>query len=154
MIIIALFFTLAVSQSFSDEGDNEVHLANNLQQVSQQAKEEKLPVLLFFASTECEFCEMLEEDHLASMAHAPSYKDKVIIRKVNIDDYDYLQDFSGSKISADEFSDRFSIRVTPTLVFLDHKGNQLGKKMLGYNRSDFFSIYLDEAIDKAKTLIQ
>ena len=91
---------------------------------------------------------------LASMAHNAGYKDKVIIRKVVIDDYDYLRDFEGNKVSADDFSERFSIQVTPTLVFMDHKGNPLTKKMLGYNRSDFFSVYLDEAIDKAKTLVQ
>jgi thioredoxin-related protein len=97
---------------------------------------------------------MLEEDHLASMAHNAGYKDKVIIRKVVIDDYDSFRDFEGHKVSSDEFSARFSIKVTPTLVFVDHKGNPVAKRMLGYNRSDFYSVYLDEAIEKAKTQIQ
>lgn len=151
---MALLLLFSAAQSYSGEARMKVDMATDLESVSQQALQAKLPVLMFFASTDCEFCEMLEEDHLASMAHSAGYKDKVIIRKINIDDYDSFRDFDGQNVSADEFSERFAIKVTPTLVFVNHKGTQVAKKMLGYNRSDFFSVYLDEAIDNARTQVQ
>lgn len=110
--------------------------------------------MIFFSREDCDYCKMLEADHLGVMAHSVSYKDKVIIRKVMLDDYDSIRDFSGKKIDVDELSRRFSISVTPTLVFLDQNGNLLGKKMPGYNRSDFYGYYLDEAINNAKMVLQ
>lgn len=148
LILIAISIVLLASQGFAAEG-GKVDMAENLQQVSEEALTKKLPVLMFFAGVECEYCELLEQDHLAGMARSSSYKDKVIIRKVFVDGYENIRDFQGNKISTDKFSDRFSIRVTPTLVLVNHQGKPLGKKILGYNRSDFFGFYLDEAIAEA-----
>lgn len=153
LIILAALLAFVTTQGHSDDGSKKVHMATDLENVSILASQNKLPVLVFFAGLECEFCEALEEDHLGSMAHSNEYKDKVIIRKVFIDDYDDFRDFEGNKVSSEDFSDRFSIRVTPTIVLMDHKGQSLTKKILGYNRSDFFGVYLDEAISEAKNRI-
>jgi thioredoxin-related protein len=84
------------------------------------------------------------------MSKSSEYKDKVIIRKVMIDSYDDLNGFDGKSISAEDFSEKFKVQVTPTLLLLNHQGKKLTKKIVGYNRSGFFGLYLDEAIDKAR----
>lgn len=146
-----LLLNSAVGVAGSD--GNKVKLAKDLDQVAQEASDRKLPVLVFFAGVECGYCEALEEDHLGIMANSDNYRNKVIIRKVFIDDYEDMRDFQGKRTTSDDFSDRFSIRITPTLVLTDHNGQALTKKILGYNRSDFFGYYLDEAIAEAKNRI-
>jgi len=150
-----MFLLLAFSFScIADEWGKRVVVAENLQPVSKIAKQNHLPVLMFFAAEDCEFCDSLEADYLGSMSKSEEYKEKIIIRKVMIDNYDDVYDFSGTQMSADELKEQFNVRVTPTLLFVDYKGQRLAKKIVGYNRSGLFGAYLDQAIDEAKVKAQ
>jgi len=146
MLFLGFPFTAA-------EAENHVIIADNLQAISEIAQKKQLPVMMFFAAEDCEFCDALESDYLSAMSRASEYDKKIIIRKVMIDSYEDVSDFSGENISAEAFSDKFNVRVTPTLLFVDHQGEELTKKIVGYNRSGFFGAYLDEAIDAAKQKI-
>lgn len=154
--IYKLFLVVAIivsSAAYARENDFSVAISSDFQTVADDAKKRQLPVLMFFAAEDCEHCERLEADYLAGMSKSTEYKDKVIIRKVMIDSDRDINDFSGKKVSAVAFSDQYKIRVTPTLMLVDHYGNKLTQKIVGYNRSGFFGAYLDEAIDTAHQLI-
>ena len=126
-----------------------VKMAVDLQNSSQEAKQQKIPVMLFFAAEDCHYCERLEADYLHGMANNEEYQKRVIIRKVVVDDYDSLRDFSGEVVETSDFSDDFNIQVTPTLVFVDHNGTRVSKRIVGYNASGFFGAELDNVINTA-----
>ena len=134
LLIILLFLFLFVSgNSYSGESAAKVEIVSDLQKISLDAQKRNLPVMVFFAAEDCEYCERLETDYLAAMAHSKEYANKVIIKKVLIDSYRGIQDFAGQSISASDFSNRFNIQVTPTLMLVDHSGKLLTKKIVGYN---------------------
>ena len=151
MLIISI---LASFSSFSEDANRRVIVVDNLQNVAKLAKQKQLPVLMFFAAEDCEFCDALEADYLSAMSLAEEYDNKVIIRKFMIDAYDDVYDFQGRYISAEDLSQQFKVRVTPTLLLVDHHGDALTKKIIGYNRSGFFGAYLDDAIDEANRKIR
>ena len=153
LIVFALIL-LFVSHVVVSDDDRQVIVVENLQIVAKLAEQKQLPVLMFFAAEDCEFCEALEADYLSAMSLSKEYENKVIIRKVMIDAYDDIYDFKGNKVSAEDFSDTFNVRVTPTLLLVNHQGDALTKKIVGYNRSGFFGSYLDEAIDLANAKIK
>lgn len=148
-IKIVILLLLMSSSVFADEAERRVIVVNNLQAISTLAAEKNLPVMMFFAAEDCEFCDALEADYLGAMSLAAEYSDKVIIRKVMIDSYDNIYDFKGKNVSAEDFSSQFKVRVTPTLMLVNHRGDELTKKIIGYNRSGLFGAYLDDAIDTA-----
>jgi hypothetical protein len=39
---------------------------------------------------------------------------------------------------------------TPTLLFLDNKGEELTSRLVGYHSEDFYWYYFDEAIEIAR----
>jgi len=125
----------------------------DLQQVAQKAKSQGLPIMVMFGATHCEYCERLEADHLGPMDLSQEYKNRVIIRKLNIDRGDYMKDFEGKRIAYEDFANRYDVDLTPTTILLDHSGRILTKKLLGYNGSDFFAVTLDRAIKTASKKI-
>ena len=157
MAVVAsiLFFTLpVVSQESAPIGQGGVKMATDLEATGRYAKKKQIPIMMFFAAEDCAYCERLEADYLHGMANSTKYKDRVVIRKVVIDSYDDFKNFSGKTIDASDYSDGFNIQVTPTLVFLDHNGKRVGKRIFGYNASGFFGSELDEVIDAATTQLK
>ncbi len=131
-----------------------VSMASNLKLTAESAKKQQLPLMMFFAAEDCVFCERLEADYLNAMANSEEYKHKVIIRKIVIDSYDEFSDFNGKRVEASDFSDKYNIQVTPTLVLVDHQGSRVARRIIGYNDSGFFGAELDNAIESASKNIR
>ncbi len=120
----------------------------DFQQLAQQAQQRNLPILVFFSAKHCEYCEQLEADHLGFMVNSEEYDNKMILRKLMIDGYARIVDFSGEAVLPEDFVYRYNVDVTPTLLFFDAQGNPLAKKIIGYNRGSFFGYTLDERINE------
>jgi len=127
----------------------EVPVATDLQQLGVQASERRLPILLTFSAIECSYCDLLEEEFLEPMLLGDEYTDKIIIRKLVLDNGSRIGDFSGSQIDATRLSDRYRIYVTPTILFVDASGRELAERMVGINTPEMFGGYLDNCIETA-----
>jgi hypothetical protein len=77
------------------------------------------------------------------------YTDKIIIRKLVLDNGSRIGDFSGRQIDATQLSDRYRIYVTPTILFVDASGRELAERMVGINTPEMFGGYLDNCIETA-----
>lgn len=126
-----------------------VPVATDLQQDGNQALSRELPILLTFTSMVCSYCELLEQDFLQPMLLGGEYRDKVIIRKLEVGYGSTVTDFSGHSIAASKLSDRYRVFVTPTLLFVDGNGKELAERMVGINTPELFGGYLDNCIETA-----
>jgi thioredoxin-related protein len=77
------------------------------------------------------------------------YAEKIIIREIIINTGSMLIDFNGKKNHASNLADSYNIKVTPTLLFLGPKGEELVDRIVGINTIELFSYYVDQAIDRA-----
>ena len=123
-----------------------VPLADDLTVIASQSDKEKLPILLMFFAEDCEYCERLEQDIINPMLVHGDFNNRVIVRKVLIDQFDTLTNFAGVITDSDEFANQRGIQVTPTLQFVDSNGQELVPQVIGYQGPDFFSAYLDDAL--------
>ena len=137
------------TSSMADESDDTIITAQDLEALGEQAHERKLPILIMFTQTECSYCTIMEEDYLRPMLLSGEYTDKVIIRKIKIDEYDTLTNFDGSRIEADKLPGHYRAWVTPTLVFLNGDGKEIAPKLVGIGTEGFFAKDIDNAIDAA-----
>ncbi|MGB5259195.1 MAG: thioredoxin fold domain-containing protein [Gammaproteobacteria bacterium] len=124
-------------------------MGSNLQADAEIADSRRLPILLVFSAIDCTYCELLEEEFLEPMLLGGEYKDRVIIRKVILDNGSRLTDFNGQRRDATAFSDQYKVFVTPTLLFVDGDGTELTGRMLGINTLELFGGYLDDCIETA-----
>lgn len=118
----------------------------DLRQEASTASQKRLPILVMFSAEYCAYCVRIEEDFLKPMHNGGFYDEKVIIRRVKLGS-GTVNDFDGSRISADELAARYDVSVTPTLVFIDAHGRQLAQKLVGLTTPEMYGGYLDTAID-------
>ena len=121
---------------------------NNFQELSKKMKANSLGLVLMFHAENCPYCAIMEKEILSPMVKSGEYDKKVYLRKLQIDEARDVIDFSGKTVEPSDISSRFSVNVTPTLVFLDYKGEEKAQKMIGINTVELFGAYLDDEIDK------
>jgi thioredoxin-related protein len=121
------------------QAETDVPIARNLNADAQLAHNRQLPILLAFMAIECSYCELLEEEFLQPMLLGGEYRDKVIMRKLILDNGSRLIDFSGQRIDATR---------------LDEKGTELAERMVGINTPELFGGYLDDCIETARLMIR
>ncbi len=112
-----------------------------------EAKAKNLPILIMFSATYCGFCTIVKEEFLKPMKISGDYRDKVIVRVLELDSGDDVIDLNGQSVDPEVFAQRYHVQLTPTLVFIDPNGKELVRKMVGVTTVDFYGGYLDEAID-------
>ena len=147
--VLVSFVSYMVFSSLAAATDASVPPALNLQKDGVVAQEKGIPVLLEFSMHGCSFCEQVEDEVLKPMLISGDYDNKVIIRKIMIDEDTNITDFNGKPVSFDELASRYSVFVTPTLVLLHGNGEAMGLEMVGVTTIDFYGAYLDQAIDTA-----
>ena len=123
---------------------------NDFQQLSEEMKQKSLGLLLFFHAEHCSYCAVMENEILIPMIKSGEYDDKIMIRKLQMDEARDIRDFSGKVIQPSDMAARYGVTVTPTLVFLDSQGRQKADKMVGINTVEYFGVYLDEEIEKLR----
>ena len=143
---LILFFSL--NSYGSDDFDSVVSEESNFQKLSLGLKENLLGLVLMFHAEHCPYCAIMDNEILSPMIRSGDYDKLVLIRKLQIDESRDVKDFVGKVVDPSDISDRYNATLTPTLVFLDHQGNQKAEMMIGINTVELFGAYLDAEIDK------
>ncbi|MCW8827801.1 MAG: thioredoxin fold domain-containing protein [Gammaproteobacteria bacterium] len=143
----------AVAPVFAAD-DVKVLEIDDLESVGKLAADKRLPIMLMLSAEHCGYCSRVEEEYLKPMLRSGDYGDRALIRKMKIDNYNKMRDFDGSAITPAEFADRYDVFVTPTVVFLDGNGVEIGEKRVGLMTPDYYGGYLDISIDEALNILR
>lgn len=110
-------------------------------------------VVLVFVAKDCAFCTALEEQILGPMRASGEYGPQAVVRMVEYDRPTVpVQAPEGQSLIYQDLIERFHIAVTPTVVFLDAKGEEAGEALIGFNGPDFYWAFLDQRIAAARGL--
>jgi len=146
--LVSLWFL--TTAAVSPVPETEVPVASDLSAIAKQASSKGLPILIVFSAEHCPYCELLEAEIIKPMILSGDYKDQVLIYKIMTDDSRDLRDFDGGSINADILTQRYGVYVTPTMLFVDGRGQELSERILGINTVEMFGGLVDQAIDTAK----
>jgi len=117
------------------------------------ARIKNIPIMVLFSSVHCDYCKFIKEEFLNPMIKSGDYFDKVIIKVVEDDEADEVIDFNKTTIDSGNFSDRYNIIFTPTIVFINSDGVEVTERIVGLGNIEYFGGFLDEAIDSAQIKI-
>ncbi|MFV2090836.1 MAG: thioredoxin family protein [Pseudomonadales bacterium] len=130
-----------------------INFADSLQVDAQTSAQSRLPIIIFVSQHGCKFCHLLRERVLHPMIEAGALQGRAILREISLDDGFRFDDFDGRNVSGSEFANRYQTAVTPTLLFLDGRGREVSKRMVGINNVEYYGFYLEKAIGTATTAI-
>ncbi len=137
-----------------DEYDNEdsdlphVEIPNveDLQALGRQARAENKVIFLEMSASYCGYCRTLEDHIIKPMILSGDYDDYVLIRKLDIDRFYPMKDFDGSMTNPSKFAFDTNASLTPTLLFLDSRGDEVSPRIVGVNTLELYGEYVDIAL--------
>jgi thioredoxin-related protein len=121
----------------------------NLQQFSEIAEKRDVPILILFSMEDCEWCEIIRSEYLLPMQSRKEDRSRILMGELFIEAHNYVRDFDGKLISADNIGLRYMADLSPTLVFVDAEGNELVKRIIGFKGRDYYDHVLDNAIKQS-----
>lgn len=150
-LLMAGFIAASPSGTTDDEAaPQEVRLLQNAEKEFAEAGSSCKPIVLMVSQFACPYCATLKKAVMNPMIRSGEFDDKVLIRELLVDPGEMLVDIDGSAIPAITFANRYiDGLVTPTVLLLDARGNQLLEPIVGISNLDFYGSYLESAIDDA-----
>ena len=154
--LFALFFLLslglgvtatAISYDASELPPVTLHNITDLREEARLARDGQRPIMILFSMRGCPWCSFVEEDFLKPMLRNETYRSQFVIRRIMTDSYSNIIDFNGEAISPDKLANRYRASLTPTLIFLDHKGNVIAPTIRGVTNTEFYGYDLQEGMD-------
>lgn len=122
----------------------------DLQQQAVLAKKNRIPLLIEFSSPWCSYCETLEKEILEPMLISGSYRNRVIIRKLEVSDYNRLIDFDGQPQASLDWAMSMKVDLYPTLVFFNGEGKEISDRLVGIAVLEFVSDELEKRLVQAE----
>jgi thioredoxin-related protein len=151
-IIIRSFFAslLNLLIAFSAIAEqNRLPVAEDFSELGAESKRKQIPILLLISQYHCEYCDQMKHEVLQPMHANGDFQNRALVRELLIDAGEKVTDFQGNRMDASAFSQRYGVFVTPTLLFLDNKGQEVAERILGINTMDYLVFYIQDAIKTA-----
>ena len=113
------------------------------------AQKAHVPIVVMVSLEGCGFCKIVRQSHLLPLEAMEKTKPRAIVRQIEINGMQMVLDVNGKAISHREFAQKLGAKVAPTVFFLNASGEQIASSLEGGLLSDFYSAYLDDAIEVA-----
>ncbi len=112
------------------------------------------PLIVLFSMPDCSYCPEVRKNYLAPMATSAAGKPGPVIREVDITGQQQMRGFNGEVVTAAAFSQRYKIRVSPTVLMLDQNGTVLAEPLVGSGMAGFYGAYLERALRTAQQALK
>ena len=122
---------------------------NSFEEVARTARARGVPILVEFSTPWCRYCEALEQQVLKPLIRNGKYKDRIIIKKLEVNTWSSIAGFDGRQYRSDRISRMYGVDLYPTLVFFDAGGKEISRRIVGITVLEYVAGELEQAIDIA-----
>ena len=134
--------------------DAEIPSADNFAETGRLLRQQGVPAVVFVSRDACPYCRTLRNKVLKPMFAADKFEQRAILLELSLDRSVPLTDFENRQVTAKEFGESYGAEITPTLLFLDSEGREIGKRIIGISNLDLYGHYLQKSIDEALLIMR
>ena len=140
IVLLAGGFTMNPHEVAADRGDDSFNWLK-LEEAQQQASETGKTVFVFVEAEWCGFCRQMEREVFPDERVIGVVNEYYLPVTIDVDSRDRVR-FNGEEMTEREFARLMNVRATPTILFIDPEGVELGRQE-GYNPTDRFKAVLE-----------
>jgi thioredoxin-related protein len=144
VLLMAMAMSLVAPSLYADA----LPEARDFSRDAKVAKRKNIPILVFFATRDCPYCETVETLYLQPLYASKTYKGKVLFRVVRTESVTSLRDFNGKRTDHEDFASAQGVFFTPVIRLYNASGKELSE-LYGYTSPDYYSGELTNLIDKS-----
>ncbi len=133
----------------SSSQDNKLPALSHWLEVASAAQKAEVPIVVMVSLEGCGFCKVLRQSHLQPLHALEKSTPRAVVRQIEINGTQTLIAANGVTISHAKFAQNLGARVAPTVYFLNARGEQIAPPLEGGLLPDFYSAYLDDALEVA-----
>lgn len=122
--------------------------AKNFQADARDAARRKVPIMVIFTSPFCHYCERVKDEYLIPMHKDRAYRDRVVIREVEIGSSRAITGFDGKPTTEGAYAAANKVFMVPTVMVFDPRGTPAAEAIVGLLTPDFYFGYLEAALDE------
>ncbi len=124
-------------------------LAVDLQKTAKTSAQHNVPIVIFFTATWCNYCKKLEENILHPLLETTPIESYAEFRQVVMDKAHWMmKDFDGSDIEMRTYGPKQGVKVAPTTLVFNSKGEIIAEPILGLTLEEFYPGNLERAINQ------
>jgi thioredoxin-related protein len=125
----------------------QLQAAGDLAQLTAGARAQQAPILIAFMQKTCPYCRVARRDYLVPLQNDPRWRDRVLIREVDVDSDAPLRDFDGNATTHRDFAREHGVRRVPTVMAFDAGGKAVAPPIIGLLTEDFYRLYIEQAVE-------
>lgn len=150
---LTLLLMVVATESLFATGE-EIPPVYNFSETGQNSKQKAIPITVFVSRVACPYCRTLRDTILMPMLAADKFEGRAILVEVSLDRTDPFIGFENQQMTARAFGQLYRAEITPTLLFLDSEGREIGKRVIGISNLEFYGHYLKKSIDEALLVLR
>ena len=113
-----------------------------------RARERGVPLLVLFSLPDCGYCERVRREFLHPVQASPEWRERVIMRQVDLNSAQALADFAGDRTTHGKFAAGQNIRLAPTVKVFDPAGREATEPLVGLLTPELYGLYLERALEE------
>lgn len=150
--LLILIIFMAITNCAQADGYERLLYLENFQTLGERACKENKVMVVMVSRESCPYCVKLKKLIFMPEVKNGELNSKWLLRELLIDGGETHRDFKGKKVSSVEYARSIKATLTPTVLFLDKTGKEIGKRIVGTGGAiDFYDFYLKRSIDEALT---
>lgn len=128
-----------------------IPVPGSLKAAAQAARARREPLVVMVTLKGCAFCDVVRNNYLGPMFE----RGEVYAVQLNmLDRRTALQAIDGSSTTPQAQARAWRARIAPTLLFLDHNGQEIAQRIEGVPLPDFYGAYLEQRIATARVVVR
>lgn len=138
------------SQFVCADGFERLLYLKDFQQLGQRACQEHKVMVVMISRESCPYCIKLKKQIFIPEVKFGELNDKWLLRELRIDAGMTHIDFKGKKVNSVDYARSIKATLTPTVLFLDKNGKEVGERIVGIGGAlEFYDFYLKKSIKQA-----
>lgn len=120
--------------------------AKDLQKLGTEACRNNRVLTVVITRQDCPYCDKLKKQVLLPDLRNGVFNKQWLLAELRIDEGINVRDFSGKTVAAAELAKRWRAELTPTVLFLNQKGEEIAPRITGLKLVDFYDDYLQKSL--------
>lgn len=144
------FIFILFSQILCADGYEHLLYLKDFQKLGQRACHEHKVMVVMISRESCPYCIKLKKQIFIPEVKHGELNDKWLLRELRIDGGMTHINFKGKKVNSADYARSIKATLTPTILFLDKNGKEVGERIVGIGGAmEFYGFYLKKSINQA-----